>query len=232
MLAPSANGDSLSGLYPADDKSKPASSIERFYENLGHARDNPKANSSRDGDLADPRDRRSLHDDIDPSEEPGLPMSIKENAQQLKKLLSADPNSSVFGSISVHSSFSDFFALGDNTPTREEVEAHKAYMDKYRQVLGESSPASSLSPLNLLNPLGTARQPGAAGSLDALSTPRHEGFVSTPAGLNAILNPTAMPDQNAAVLHAWDPLYVPPKPEPPKVAPLTVPMMQVPRRQF
>jgi hypothetical protein len=51
--------------------------------------------------------------------------------------------------------------------------------------------------------------------------------------VGSIYNPSMiMPDRNATLLNQWNPLYAPPKVEPPKPPPIIEPPIEAPRRKF
>jgi hypothetical protein len=169
---------------------------------------------------------------------------VRESEQRLKRALGDNQNETPSLTPSpVRSTFSDFFALGGSQkgPTPQDISAHKAYMDQYRQLLKSSVPGTTVNPVDAAftpNPL--APQAVTFGALDPLngSLPLNASSykaptpAATPAAVNALLTPGAPPDLNAKVLNNWNPLYAPPKPEQPKPVSFSVPMMEVPRRRF
>ena len=212
--------------YWADGRTKnKTSGFEHLYDSLNPQADRgPDTGLSRDNGLSGSRARTGQTD------EAGLPGSIKENEQELKKMLASNPNGGLFGWSPIRSSFSDFFGLGQQGLSQQQMLEHRAYMDQYRQLLEGQSAASAGSALTLPGADTSSGQPTASGGLDSLQPAHTAG--ATPNSLGSLLNPGTLPDANAQLLNQWNPLYTPPKLEQPHPAPISVPVAEVPRRKF
>lgn len=228
MLGSSGRASDLPEYRPDGRAQKSTTGFERLYDILNRQADrglNPGL--SRDDDSAGSRAKAGQ------SDEPDLPVTIKEHEQALKKLLGSTPGheSSLFGASPVRSSFSDFFGLGQQGLTDQQVLEHRAYMEQDRQLLEGQSASAAGSALNLSGASAAPRQPAAPAGLMPLLQPSH-AESGAPNWVSSLLNPSAVPDPNAQLLNQWNPLYIPPKPEPPRPAPVSVPMAEVPHRKF
>jgi hypothetical protein len=152
--------DSLSPLDGGANgkKKNSGSTLGQFYDNLGR----PQAERGPSGSSMEEMARARINP-RDSQDEEHLPGAIKASEQQLKKMLAGENGFDTFRAAPVRSSFEDFFGLGDNTPSPSQVQAHKAYMDQYRQLLD----GASLTPVSGTD---SSRQPVASG-LDTLSRP-------------------------------------------------------------
>jgi hypothetical protein len=201
---------------------KKKTDLDLFYERLNQQRSllNQKSHLSPD-DLA-PLSGPSFSDEHSGSaKEEKLPEKIKGPAERLRDLLRSDPSTVT----APRNSLSDFFSVQPNTLTPEQIEAHRNLMDQYRKILSGSPPALSVTPLNSGTAVGNPQIPSLPGTMPR-STP------STPGMVGSIYNPSIIPDHNATVLNQWNPMYAPPKIEPPKPAPLIEQPIEAPRRKF
>jgi len=229
LLPKTDQGDWLSGMY--GKKEQPKSSQDQLLMMLTQ---DPARNSGNDNDPLSSRNRLGSG----APDEAGLPKGVKDRAQTLRELgRGPGPN---FGASPGQSGIGDFNWGTGSGLTRDQMRAHKDYMDTYRrEVLGSTPvapPASSVNPLNVLpqSPLSTpaaGSSPGYGSGLDGFaSTAPRRGMEATLDAYNpALLNPGH--DLNNA-LQQWNPLYSAPKLEPPKVAPSTATIMEVPKRRF
>jgi hypothetical protein len=160
----------------------------------------------------------------------GLPDEVKKRADQLRKLLEQDraPNASP-PSLGSGGTLSEFFGLGRQERTPAQLKAHKAYMDDYRKWLNQPALPGALAPDRAAAAAGHSASPGLGdyGLPSVMSKPDAAAGV-----LPRIPDPTAMRDPNATVLNQWNPLYVPPTPELPKVTIQPPPLDEAPRRKF
>lgn len=209
-------------LNPFDTKDgKKKTDLDLFYERLNQQRSllNQKARLNPD-DLA-PLSGPSFNDESKSRNDDKLPDKLKGPAGRLQDLLAPNPSTVT----APHDTFSDLFRPPQNTLTPEQVEAHKNLMDEYRKILAGTPPAVSLAPLNSAAANGNPQMPSLPGAVPHL-TP------STPGMVGSIYNPAIIPDRNSTVLNQWNPMYAPPKVEPPKPSPLIEPPIEAPRRKF
>jgi hypothetical protein len=213
--------------YGSKGLDKMFSPVERFYldlERRSAAKDKKRAEAQRA--FRDPFRFEQEADDA------SLPEGIRDNAQNLRKLLGLNSSSS-FAAPPSHGSSSDVFGLGSTKrmgPTEEEL-ARKAYLDSFDQWLNRSTATTANNGLGL--PVDSAR----------LGTPANSGQPTfapfNPAGnydpsigtVNPTLVATTPQDITAKVLNQWNPYWTPPKVEPPKTPP-PQPIFDVPRRKF
>ncbi len=215
-------------LDPATDPGKNGAPTDPVLESLIRQQGVQRPGAERKDD---PRAiLKSIHqkDELD---DLNLPSGIRENAQSLRKYLDEAGGDSLSGLAPNRTSFSDLLGPGDKALSPADVLARKNPVDQYRQLI-EGSSKNMLSPL--LDRQGEAsRKPVSANGLEGLaSSSRHEGLGGTPADMDTVTHPAALPDVNQKVLKRWDPLYAPPPPEPVKSGPICVPMAEAPRRKF
>ncbi len=189
---------------------KKLSPLERFMEKQQAERNRTlKKSDSKEDDLElalKGKDKKSEHDDS------GLPESLRESEQTLKKLFESDATSSSLAPIAPANSFADIFGLGSPSPTLTAPE--NPYKEKYDRLFPSmpSSPADNFSSI-----------PGAShvSPVDSF-TPRHDSFAPA---LGSISFPTApgLPD-----IRNFSP---PPRVDAPRMAPPT-PTFTVPQRKF
>jgi hypothetical protein len=242
---PFDNAEDRSGLSRDPFKSMQGStkknSLEEIYNTLDEERRKSRASSGKSGSAKS--SSLKPFDDLngDNDENGKLPIGIRESAKSLRdKLLGTD---NIFTRSTSGGGLSSLFAPQENGLAREQIQAHKEYMERFRETIG--LPTTGLTPQNSLNAkfwLGLGGSPGlgaapakpAYSPPDLLSAPaaRENTFASTPAAAESVLHPLTLPDVNERVLNNWNPLYATPKAEPPPPAPFAPPMMEVPRRRF
>jgi hypothetical protein len=229
LMPKTDQGDWLSGMY--GKKEQPKSSQDQLLMMLTQ---DPARNPGSDNDPLSSRNRLSsgAPDGV------GLPMGGKDRARDLRELSrGSGPNLVAPGG---QGGLGDFNWATGSGLTREQMRAHKDYMETFRrEVLGSTPvppPATGVNPLNVLpqSPLSTpaaAPSSGYGSGLDGFaSTAPRRGMEATLDAYNpALLNPGH--DLNTA-LQQWNPLYTTPRLEPQKVAPSTPAIMEVPKRRF
>jgi hypothetical protein len=217
LLSGKSSPDCLNPSATWSEKKK--TDLDLFYQRLNRQR-----NVLKEKGRLNPDDLMLLSND-GRSDEPGfhkeekLPEGVKGPASKLRDLLGSDPSASP----AARTSLSDFLGLNQNALTPEQVQAHKNLMDEYRKILPGSTAAAT--PLNAAAPSSAQGMPSVTSGL-AGSVPTTPGMVGT------IFNPSIIPDRNATVLNQWNPLYAPPKVEPPKPPPFIEPPAEAPRRKF
>jgi len=234
MLMPNAPGeDNLKLPGTKDDLSEKRVSWDQFYRQWSLSPTNSSRSSRTTQRDPTGRNVRNSGPESDTKDDLGVPEGVRDSEKKLNDLLNQqNSRHSPDTAPLTRSSFADIFEPPDTTFTPEQQKAHKDYMDKYRQLLDSTAPPGTLNPLNPLAPAESSQRsaPGTLGGLPGVSLP--PPMPGTPAAMDALLNPTTLPDLNSKVLNAWNPFYVAPKIEPPKPAPLTVPTVQAPRRVF
>lgn len=240
---PFDNRDDRSG-FPQDpfksmEGSAKKNSLEEIYNSLDQERRNNRAGSGKSGTPSS--SVLKPFDDLGSDDDKKLPSGVRESARSLRdKLLGTD---GILNRPSSGDGFSALFAPQENSLSREQIQAHKEYMARFRETIG--LPAPEVTPQNSLNVnlgLGLGSAPGlGAGPAKPVYTPpsllspsmtRDNTFASTPAAAESVLHPFTLPDVNEHVLNQWNPLYVAPKVETPPPAPFAPSMMEVPRRKF
>jgi hypothetical protein len=230
---------SLDPLKPSNPfrSEKARSAFEELYEKLGGQRAVGVIKPSKEDSLSS-SERRSggLHDSV--FDDAKLPSGIRESAKSLRqKLLGIETGDKLFSPGPSRSSFADLFAPEDNTLSKRDIQAHKEYIERFKQVLG-TAPVTTGGSENTLNSLGgslagpgTTLQPYGGFNTFRTSTPR-DAIAASPGTVNSILNQGTPADMNANILNQWNPLYTPPAPEKPKPTQFSSPWMEVPRRRF
>jgi hypothetical protein len=215
-----------------DKEKKKGPSLDKFYEDLNRQRFrgmNPGMPGNDDSPAA--FKPPGMRDGLGAPGDPNLPTGIKQNEHALRKMLSSD-SGNVFAPAPGRSTAGDFFGLGIRPPSREETLAHKAYLEQYQQLLNGGPPVSA-APANLPGLADAPRRAAPSTGLDSLGgSSRREKFDASPGAIHSLLNPTALPDANAKTLNQWNPMYTPPKPEPPKAKPAFTPPAEAPLRPF
>ncbi len=208
---------------------KSGSSTDLVLENLLLQQGGQKPTADRQEDPAAFRKSAREQDALD---NPNLPNGIRENAQSLRKYLDQAGGDSLSGLAPIRGGFSDLAVPDDKRLSPTDPQARKSPVDQYRQMI-EGNVQTPLSPLKDLRQLEPTRKLISANGLEGLaSSTRQESLGGTPAALDAVVHPAALPDLNQKVLRQWDPLYTPPPPEPAKSGPISVPMAEVPKRKF
>jgi hypothetical protein len=217
---PEDGSDSLDNPFGEPSQRKRRSTGWEDYYNSIDSRSKKKP-----GDALTDRDPFGLTKTRD--QEDRTPAAVR---QSEKKLQEQGEKSSLFSGWKSGSSFSDFFGLGYKGPTREDLEAHKTYMQQYQQLLDSGANSRATATLNPLAPSATVTVPTSSG-LDAYVSSASKPLSSS-ARLDSVLNPARLDDPNS-VLNQWNPLYSPSGIyEPPKRPSTSVPMVEVPRRKF
>jgi hypothetical protein len=224
LMPKTAQEDWLDGI-SVGKKGQPKTSQEQFLEMLN--RQDPGRGSANASGSVSSR-RPGLSGDL--ADDPSLPSAVREKAQALKDLISHDGSGNLFAPSS-RSPLSDFLGSRETGLSRDDLQAHKAYMDAYRREVLGSVPPPAATPFNPLGLPAAVPTPGYVGGLDTLASPSRRGMDSSP-GTYTPATPGSLRDLNAALLNQWNPMYTPPKPETPKASPPAPMTAEVPRRKF
>jgi hypothetical protein len=228
-----SSGDDPFGLYNSKrNTTEKKSTLEQFYDNLDRPRAKGNKSSFLDDEESDKTGRKKIsRTGPDQEDDSNLPSGVRERERELKKLLGVDKGVNPFTAAPARNPFSDFFGnANDSGPSKAELQAHKAYLQKYQDLLSGPAPVNNgFNPQS--GPEQGPRPPGYGGisTLNTLGTSRPEqalGVITPPT------IPVAQPDINARVLNAWNPFYTLPKVEETKSAPLKTPVTEAPRRKF
>jgi hypothetical protein len=206
------------------------SSLDEFFE----TQKSPRSGLSKDKTSGSGRGRGA---DDSPLDDAKLPSSLRDSAKTLKqRLFGAESEGSIFNQGSSRSSLSDLFSTEKGGMSRQEIQSHKDYIERFKQMLAGPSqtPAGSAALNNGFPGTSPGARTAGPGGLDAYgAAPRRDAFAAAPGLPNSLANPTAFPDMNAALLNQWNPLYSPPKYEPPARTTLpSSPTFDMPRRRF
>jgi hypothetical protein len=216
---------------------KKRNSLEDFYKEMERHKPGKETTTTRPG----------RPDDLDLDSDMRLPSSIRESAKSLKeKLFGAGARDSLFKQDPAkdRGSLPDLFSTEKSAvSSREEIQAHKEYIDRFKQILDASAPSLPVGSQGNLNAMGNSSSSKAAvdynSSLSRLDSfgpaAKKDVFASTPGTVGTVASPTVFPDMNAQLLNQWNPLYTPPKAEPAKpAAPFfsTPTAWDTPRRRF
>ena len=221
LLQGNSMSDWLDPYATKDQKKK--TDLDLFYERINQQRSllNQKARLNPD-DLV-PLSNPGRLEDTSSDNDDKLPDVVKGPAGKLRDLLGGSSSTVT----APRNGLPELFGFNQNKLTLEHVQAHKNLMDQYRQVLAGSPPA--VTPLSSTTVPGNSQNPVLPTSLPN-STPAIR--PTTPGMVGSIYNPTIFPDHNATLLNQWNPLYAPPKVEPPKPAPIIDAPIEAPRRRF
>jgi hypothetical protein len=212
-----------------------SSSVKQFYDAIP---DNKRgaSNNGMDEERSSGRKEWMLKEELNTPEDATLPAGVRDEAQQLRKLLidqtRTDPSG--YAATETRSTLSDFFGFGDRTQTRAEIEAQQTHTKDLQALYGIASPAASSDlRMNALTPAGGSTVPVAPVGLPSTTAPRPDSTFSTfGTPPTSVWSPSA-PSFNAP-LRQWNPINTPQTPELPKVTPqqpIASPV-EFPRRRF
>jgi hypothetical protein len=210
--------------------------FERYYQRLTAKR--PAANNpsqARDDELFGATKKSNPQDNLALPEDSDLPSELRESADALNRLFEPGSSDSPFARATKHSSLSDTFGLGANTPSKEQLQEHKKYMDEYRSVVDPSwRPPAVATPGNPLAIVAGAVPPAGmppAGLPNAPSPAPLRGLDAQSDIVNPVLGPLGLPDLNALAVGQTRPTPAFPKVESTRVAPVTQ-TFTAPKRSF
>lgn len=159
-----------------------------------------------------------------------LPDVFGASGKSLKKLIEGNQSASAFDQ--PNSTFGDAFGLGHHESSPEELLAHKARMEEFRQILEPSASTHGGKNGFDQNLVDSAQgNPGGAAGLNGLpGSSRHDGGDAS-GGINPLT--ATLPDLSASLNAPLPPKLTPTLPPvaPPSVTP-PVPTFLAPRRQF
>jgi hypothetical protein len=215
------------------DAKKDLPAMERYYQRMAVKRANAGNFGQSKDDLyslqksSNPRDQMASRDDSD------LPQGVRESVLALKQMSQPDTSADPFGQGEPRANLSDTFGLATHPPSKEQVLAHKRYMDDYQALLPQGwQPPAVANPVNpapnfadLARPAG---QP-AMGLGGLASSAPHKGLEAQMDVTHPLLGPAGLPDVNAQALGQIRPTLVTPTFDSPKVV---VPTFAAPKRSF
>lgn len=235
-----SESDALSGF--EQDKNSSKKSLQQFYDALNRPNPANQPGERPGNDRSTARQGQdSFQNNLD--DDSSLPPGLRDKTRQLQKFVTEDPGSVFNPAAQVHATFDNFdnfFGLSDATkPDQNQNFSSKtpgdSFLDRFKKGLDASS-ALGLNPaLSALLPSSTAPRTSIAADLQNLPSTLHREMAQpTPGLVSTVPDPTSLSDANATVLNQWNPLYVPPKLELPKVTstPLTPLNFEYPRRRF
>ena len=188
---------------------------------------------SKSDDLFGPPKTSNLRDQLASRDDSNLPSGIKESALALKQLTEPDTGADRFRQSTPRNGFTDTFGLDAPAPSREQVLAHKTYMDEYRTMLDPGwQPTATANPANPLPSFADAARPAikpAAGLGGLPTVATHKGFDAQMDITHPLLGPAGLPDVNAQALGLPRQAQVLPTVQSPKVV---APSFTAPKRAF
>lgn len=211
--------------------------FERYYQRLGSKpvrAEDPLQSKSED--LFGTPAKSNARDERAPQDDPNLPRAVREDAKDLTRIVETSSSDDSFARATVHGNLHDIFGLGNNAPSKEQVQEHKKLMDDYNSILDKSwHPPAIATPQNLFSVM--AADAAAPASVPAVGLPSS----LSPAPQTALdvqmdvisprLGPAGLPDVNAQALGQTRPTSELPTAVPTRVAPPT-PNFAAPRRAF
>ena len=212
--------------YGSDGKEKKTrSSVENYYRKQDREKRGEADRADREGeDLLSAHKRRDLRDDLESKDEAAVAAERKESERSVLRLFDTKPGGTPIpvASEAGRGSLSDFFGLGNSTPSTEQVDGHKPPMKRF----GEPSPSTRTEvPNSLSGLLNDSRLAAPIGTLPNLpSSSRPSVFDSGSGFLSSPLAPASvLPDTSAGPLNSWNPPAALPRVEQPKmIAPSSV----------
>ena len=235
----SAEKDMFSTYGDEKKDGKKNSSLQQFYDALNRQSATRQQQQDRLNDNKDSNSRPpQFRDETVPDDDSKLPEGIRDKVQKLKEMVNED-NKSIFSSTRSKSTFENFFGLNESGPSKDTLETKssmESFIGQFKKVLDGSTPGSGMDP-SLKTLVGDNAGPKAStvpgfGALPKAQPSGREFTESGAANLSSMLNRSAMPDINGAVLNQWNPIYTPSKLETPKFTPPTPLNMEFPRRRF
>jgi hypothetical protein len=127
--------------------------FERYYGHLAAKRPGvAKSTQPNKEDLFGTLGKSTSRDERAPREDSNLPSGVRERAEELTRLSQPGSIDSPFSQDVTHGNLSDTFGLGNNALSKQQVQAHKKYMDNYSSILDSSLHSPSVAdPVNLLS---------------------------------------------------------------------------------
>jgi hypothetical protein len=238
----SANGSQdwsqSSGLQTDGQEKTKSSSVTQFYNAMSENSRAGSNNGGQDDERAGGRKQSMFRDELNTVEDPTLPAGVRDEAQQLRKLLTDQASTGASGNVptETRSTVSDFFGFGAGTPTRAETAAQQTRMKDLQALYGIASsptPSSSDLRMNALAPAASAGSPIGPGGLPAATALRPDSTLSTLGARPSIWSPGAASTLDTP-FHQWNPMYTPQTPELPKAtSPQPIaPAVEFPHRKF
>jgi hypothetical protein len=224
------------GLDGKEQKELPA--YERYFERLTSKRSAPEVNSLvpyKSDELFGSPSRANPREELAVQEDANLPSGVKERAEALKKLLDAGGGDRLFGQGAAHGTIADTFGLANNTPSKEQMQDHKKFLDDYRSVLDRTwhpptIPLPGDAPAFLADTAAPAMRPSPGLPSVARPALSHE-TEAQPDVRNIVLGPPELPNVSAQALGQTRPMPVLPAVETKRVTPIT-PSFNAPKRAF
>jgi len=210
-------------------------SLDELYRKMNQERLGPDNAASKGFDPLHGQYSQRDQESLDSQNSADLPNSVHEKARGLRKGLSSERSERIYnpGGGDEGGLFGPF-ETKDAGLSREDIQSHQDYLQRYRQVLAGSSPTPGLKePFKTAPTASTPQQAPGYGGLDPYaSSGRLTGAVPPPSP-GSVFNPTTLPDVNSKVANQWNPLYQAPRVEPYKPPRLqSPPFAEAPRRRF
>lgn len=204
--------------------------MELYYERLDAKRVPAVKPAQPDNEesLGEPRTFSGL-DRAAPEIEPMLPPGLKETQDEIQQYLAAEiPDTAPVPTMSIRSSYSDIFGLGELAPSPEKVLEHKKLMDEFQSILQPSRlPSASAEGGSLLG--SSPESPSQAAN--PFRIPEATTGVDPQFGaVNPVLTPSGPADVNEQMLSRSSPIQEAPKVTPSR--PPSAPTFTAPRRPF
>ena len=217
---------------PDGKEKKKQPSVENYYERLDQERRSDRGTLKKD-ELLEARRRSDSLDDLKAQDDATLPGGLTDQERTLRRLFDSQPGRTVAAPDSGRGSFSDVFGLGNNNPSREEVEAHKITLKQFEQLFSSSpGPIPGTDLQSSLSGLSGARTAPAASGLDTLpASTRSTGFEATLGTINTPLGVSGLQDFGAKGFNQWTPAAAPPRVDMPNV-PRPPSVLDFPQRKF
>jgi len=237
MAGPTAEEILKAPQYGADGQEKKETPMfDRYYRGLGKKRSGANnLTQSKDDDLFGTPSKSNSRDELATQEDSKLPSGLRETAETLNRLFESVAGNNPFVQGETHGSLVDTFGLVVTPLSKEQVQEHKKFMDKYHSMVDPSwrlpVVAAPGNPLAIVADAATPAWKPAAGLPSSPSLAPSKGLNAQLDVVNPMLGPPGPPDVNAQAIGQARSTAALPKVESTRVAPVA-PTFTAPNRAF
>ena len=221
---------------PDGQEKKQLPTLERYFERLSNKRGGSvNLLQSKGEDLFGPASKSKPGEDVAERDDSNLPNGLRESAEALKQLFQRRESDSPFAQSEKRRNLVDTFGVSGETLSKEQVQAHKKFMDDYNALLDPTwHPPAVATPNAFSVAIPDVASPIAkpAEALpSSLSPVAHTGIEAQMDITSPQLGPVGLQDVTAQALGQSRSALPMPLVEAPRVPP-PAPMFAAPKRAF